>query len=68
MTKTKSQQQRLRSYLRQYGKITAKQALDKFGTKNLRARIYELRNEGWDIRSEESKNNRTVVYRVAKQA
>ncbi len=63
--KTKSQQQKLFNYLSKNGKITAKQALTKFGTKNLRARINDLRNEGWDIESlPNPRDKRTVVYYV----
>jgi len=61
----KSQQQKLYNYLLKNGKITAKQALTKFGTKNLRARINDLRNEGWDIESVPNpRDPRTVVYLV----
>ena len=65
MATKKSQQQRLYQFLRTNGKITAKQALTKFGTKNLRARINDLRNEGWKIVTEKNpKDSRSVVYRV----
>jgi hypothetical protein len=65
MAKNKSQQQKLYNYLRKYGVITAKQALNKFGTKNLRARINDLRLSGWDIVSERNpRDTKTVVYRV----
>lgn len=68
MTKTKkSQQQKLYNFMRKNGKITAKQALSKFGTKNLRARINDLRIEGWEIESVTNpKDRRTVIYRVNK--
>lgn len=65
MANKKSQQQRLYQFLRTNGKITAKQALTKFGTKNLRARINDLRNEGWQIVTERNpKDSRSVVYKV----
>jgi hypothetical protein len=65
MAKSKSQQQKLYQYMRKNRRITAKQAESKFGTKNLRARVYDLRLEGWTIVSEKNpKDNRTVVYRV----
>ncbi len=69
MANKKSQQQKLFSYLRKSGKITAKQALTKFGTKNLRARITDLRNQGWVVTSERNpKDTRTVVYKVVSAA
>lgn len=62
---TKSQQQKLFNYLRRNGKITAKQAERMFGTKNLRARITNLREQGWEINSVRNpKNPRTVTYVV----
>jgi predicted HTH transcriptional regulator len=62
---TKSQQQKLFNYLRKNGRITAKQAEKMFGTKNLRARITNLREQGWDIESiRNPKNPRTVTYVV----
>jgi len=65
MANTKSQQQKLFNYLRRNRKITAKQAERMFGTKNLRARITDLRENGWDIKSVRNpKNPRTVVYVV----
>ena len=65
MANTKSQQQKLFNYLRRNRKITAKQAEKMFGTKNLRARITDLRENGWDIKSVRNpKNPRTVVYVV----
>jgi hypothetical protein len=67
--KKKSQQQKLYNFMRSNGKITAKQAMNKFGTQNLRARINDLRNEGWNIVSEPNpKDKRTVVYRVIEAA
>lgn len=65
MAKTKSQQQKLVNYLMKNRKITAKQAESKFGTKNLRARINDLRQAGWEIVSDRNPRDlRTVVYRV----
>ena len=64
-TTTRSQQQKLFNYLRKNGKITAKQAEKMFGTKNLRARITDLRERGWNIESvRNSRNPRTVTYVV----
>jgi hypothetical protein len=61
----KPQQQKLFNFMRKTKRITAKQAEKKFGTKNLRARINDLRKNGWDITSERNpKDRRTVVYRV----
>ena len=65
MANTKSQQQKLFNYLRKNKKITAKQAERMFGTKNLRARITNLRETGWEIESVRNpRNPRTVVYVV----
>lgn len=66
MTRVKSQQEKLYSYLRKNRRITAKQALEKFGTKNLRARINDLRNDGWVIETQVNRkgNEKTTVYRV----
>lgn len=62
---SKSQQQKLFNYLRRNGRITAKQAEKMFGTKNLRARITNLRDLGWEIQSiRNPKNPRTVTYVV----
>jgi predicted HTH transcriptional regulator len=64
-TTTKSQQQKLFNYLRRNRKITAKQAEKMFGTKNLRARITNLREQGWEIESVRNpRNPRTVTYVV----
>jgi len=63
--KTKSQQQKLFTFLRNRKRITAKQAESMFGTKNLRARITNLREQGWEIESVRNpKNPRTVTYVV----
>lgn len=63
--KTKSQQQKLFTFLRNRRRITAKQAESMFGTKNLRARITNLREQGWEIESVRNpKNPRTVTYVV----
>jgi hypothetical protein len=63
----KTQNEKLYNYMRKHGRITAKQAETKFGTKNLRARINDLRNSGWDIQSvRNSKSPRTVIYEVRK--
>lgn len=65
----KTQQEKLYNYMRREGRITAKVAENKFGTKNLRARISELRQNGWQILSERNvKNPASVVYRVLKAA
>lgn len=62
MTQKKSQNERLVSYLNQYGRIDAERAVNKFGIKNLRARISELRNNGMTITSEQNPNNRRQVF------
>jgi hypothetical protein len=63
----KPQQEKLYNYMRKQGRITAKQAENKFGTKNLRARINDLRQLGWDIVSVRNpKAPRTVIYEVRK--
>lgn len=63
----KPQQQKLYNYMRRTKRITAKQAATKFGTKNLRARINDLRQNGWDIESVRNpKDARCVIYKVNK--
>lgn len=65
----KTQQEKLSNFLIKNGRITAKQALSKFGTKNLRARINDLRKAGLDITTVPNrKNKRTVVYTLANAA
>jgi len=65
--KTKTQQERITNFLRKNGRITAKQALSKFGTKNLRARINDLRKAGLQIETVPNrKNKRSVVYSMPK--
>ena len=41
-------------YLQKYGAITPVEAINELGVTRLGARIYELRNRGYDIRSEEA--------------
>ena len=65
----KSQHQKLVTFLRKTGRITAKQALSRFGTKNLRARISDLRSEGWVIQNERNKRDSSnSTYRVISAA
>lgn len=62
-TKRKTQTERLLNHLNKTGKITAEQAEKKFGTKNLRARINDFRQNGMNIQSVRNpKNPSTVVY------
>jgi hypothetical protein len=46
-----SQEQRILSYLQRGHVLNPLQALDKFGTMRLAARIWALRMAGWDIRT-----------------
>lgn len=67
MATQKTQKQKLFNYLAKPGKrITAEQALNKFGVKNLRARIHELRSDlKWTIVSKPTtKNSAAVTYKV----
>lgn len=49
---TLTQTQKVINYLTKGNTLTAKQANARFGIKNLRARITELRAEGYDIVTE----------------
>jgi len=46
-----SQNEKITSVLERGGSLTAAQARSRFGVRNLRARIYDLREEGLDIRT-----------------
>jgi len=46
---TQTQNERVLSYLRRGATLTSKQARSRFGVQNLRARIYELREDGHKI-------------------
>ena len=47
-----TQNERVLKHMRKYGAITTKQAYDLYGITRLGARIYELRNMGFDIFSD----------------
>lgn len=47
-----TQNERVLKHMRKYGTITTKQAYDLYGITRLGARIYELRNMGFDIVSD----------------
>ena len=53
----KTQKERLIKYLSEGKKITPEQAFSKFGTRNLRAAIGDIRQDGYDI--EVVKSNRS---------
>ena len=44
-----NQNQRILNHLVQYGSITPKQALDRYGVMRLGARIYDLKKLGYNI-------------------
>lgn len=50
-TTTKSQRDRLADFLTSGKKITTAEAERKFGMQNVSARIFELRERGYDIRT-----------------
>ena len=67
---TKSQNEKILTFLSKRGaRLTAAQARSRFGVQNLRARIYELRESGHDIRTTQMKENRsstpTTAYTLA---
>lgn len=47
-----TQTQRIMDYLRSYGSITQKEAMDDLGIMRLGARIYDLKREGVNIKTE----------------
>ena len=53
---TKSQEKRILNYLKNGGKITPLEALNKFGCLRLSGRIYDLKRKGYNIKS-----NRIIV-------
>tara|TARA_Y100000114_G_C11704082_1_gene299998 strand:+ start:468 stop:683 length:216 start_codon:yes stop_codon:yes gene_type:complete len=61
-----TQKQRIIRHLKDKGSITALQAMKEYGIMRLTSRICELKNEGYNIKSEfiSSKNryNETVSY------
>lgn len=44
-----TQCERVLKHIQQYGTITTKQAYDLYGITRLGARIYDLKNQGYDI-------------------
>lgn len=59
----KTQNQNLVSYLRGKNRgLTALQAKALFGIGNLRARMSELRYEGYRVRTEQNKSGKTVYF------
>lgn len=64
MTKQKTtKKQRLLNYLSTGKKVTKQQAFTRFGTKNLRADINTLRNEGYNITTVKvTKNSNKSAY------
>lgn len=63
MKQKTTQKTKLINYLNSGKKITSEQAFNKFGTKNLRAAIGVLREEGYEIDTVKvSKNSKTNAY------
>ena len=65
-----SQEQKILSHLRAGHVLNPLQALDKFGTWRLSARIWALRMAGWDIRTRRLKTRtgkRVALYYMAPQ-
>ncbi|NBV28421.1 hypothetical protein EBS02_05315 [bacterium] len=59
----KTQKELLISYLRGTGRgISAAQANAMFGVKNLRARMSELRQEGFTVRKDTNKEGNTTYF------
>ena len=61
---TKTQLERIAAVLNKGGSLTAAQARARFGVNNLRARIYDLREEGMPIQTS-MKTTRTSSQPVA---
>ena len=53
--RAKTHYTRLLDYLKQYGKITSLTAIRDLGNTRLSATIYQLRNDGYNIESEDIK-------------
>lgn len=63
-----SQTKFLESYLRGTARtLTSAQASSLFGVKNLRARIYDMRNAGLNIKLVPTKTTRRSAYRVSRR-
>lgn len=63
--KAKSQNQRLREFFLKGGKLNKESALKRFGTKNLRARVNDFRQEGMNIVStRNAKKNNVATYQL----
>lgn len=63
-----SQEQRILTHLASFGSITPKEAMDEYGIMRLGARIYDLRQDGYDIRktTEVSRNRYGQETRYAR--
>lgn len=59
-----TQSEKVLSYLEKGNTLTARQARSRFGIQNLRARIFDLRTEGYAIVSEEIQFRDTGAYGV----
>lgn len=67
MERMNTQKMAVYQHLCRYGRLTPMQALEKFGSFRLAARIRDLRDEGIDIRTEWVKRDgkRFAEYRLA---
>lgn len=63
MKQKTTQKAKLIKYLTTGKRLTPEQAFNKFGTKNLRAAIGDLREDGYEIETvKTSKNSKTSAY------
>lgn len=58
-----SQRENILKYIREHGSITPMEALSEFGCFRLSGRIFELRQQGWNINTEQMFSNGKVFAR-----
>lgn len=60
----KTQKELVLDYLIRYGSITPLESIIAFGCYRLGARVWDLRKEGWSIRTEHEDGGNYAVYRL----
>lgn len=64
MAKQKSQVDRILEYLSKGKTLSESEALSRFGTRNLRATVNNLRNYGYEISTTQTKTSKKLAYKL----